>query len=263
MAVTELIAGAGRDAHDARGVLQAVGVVKQYGEGGATRRALDGVDLAIAQGRFVAIVGPSGSGKSTLLHLFGALDVPTAGEIVFEGRSLHAADERDRTELRRARIGFVFQQYNLIAVLNGRDNVALPLVIARVSQREREQRVQRALDLVGLSAHVCEQRPTEMSGGEQQRVAIARALVTDPTVILADEPTGALDTDTSRAVLAVLRRVCDDAGRTVVLATHDAAAAAMADEIVHLRDGKVVDRQELNPLPLDSVFAEPTGDEGA
>ena len=181
-----------------------------------------------------------------MLHLFGALDVPTNGDVWFEGHALAHEDEAARTELRRHRIGFVFQQFNLIPVLDGRDNVALPLVIARCADAEREQRVERALRLVGLPAHICAQRPAQLSGGEQQRIAIARALVTEPAVILADEPTGALDTDTSRDVLAVLRRICDEEGRTVVLATHDPAAAAMA--------GKIVDRHDVDATSLEGLF---------
>ena len=242
------------DRSEHKAVLRAVEVVKDYGSGTAVRRALDGVDLDIIEGQFIAVVGPSGSGKSTLLHLFGALDVATGGEIWIEGRRLNDDDEAARTELRRHRVGFVFQQYNLIPVISGRENVALPLVISRVPAVERDRRVDDALRLVGLGAAVAAQRPAELSGGEQQRIAIARALVTEPVVILADEPTGALDTDTSRAVLAVLRRICDDEGRTVVLATHDPAAAAMADEIVQLRDGKIVDRHVVGEVSLPDVF---------
>jgi len=237
-------------------VLQATAVTKQY-PGAAGRLAVDHVDLEVARGQIVAIVGPSGSGKSTLLHLFGALDVPTAGEVWFEGAEIGRMSEKARTEIRRTRVGFVFQQYNLIGVLSAADNIGLPLVIAGVGGAERDRRVSRVVDLVGVPASVLARRPRELSGGEQQRVAVARALITDPGVILADEPTGALDTDSGREVLAALRRAATDDGRTVVLATHDPAAAAVADEIVRLRDGRVVDRHRLDPVGIDSIFRTP------
>ena len=254
MAVTELPATESGAPSTGRPVLRAVGVTKEYGEGSAARRALDDIDLDISVGRFVAIVGPSGSGKSTLLHLFGALDTPTAGEVWFEDRCVNQADESARTEMRRSRLGFVFQQYNLLPVLNATDNVALPLVITRVPESVRRARVDQALELVGLPASVRAQRPAQLSGGEQQRIAIARALVTDPAVILADEPTGALDTDNGRAILGVLRDICDRDHRTIVLATHDPVASAMADEVVRLRDGRIVDRHLVERVPLDTVF---------
>ena len=250
------------EASDPVPVVRAAGLVKQYGHGLAERRALDGVDFEVHAGRFVAIVGRSGSGKSTLLHLLGALDIATDGDVWFEGTSLRRADEAARTDIRRSRVGFVFQQYNLLPVLTGRDNVALPLVIARTPAEVRERRVARAIQMVGLDDEVCARRPAELSGGEQQRIAIARALVTEPALILADEPTGALDTDTSRLVLSVLRRICDESGCSVVLATHDPAAAAIADEIVRLQDGRIVDRHIVSPAPLEELFgrAEPADD---
>lgn len=254
MSVAEAEASDEPGAEYGSAVLRAVAVTKRYGAGPASRCALEQVDLDITGGRFVAIVGPSGSGKSTLLHLFGALDVPTEGDVWFGEQLISTLDEAQRTEVRRHSVGFVFQQYNLLGVLSGSDNVALPLVISRTPEPARRERVERALALVGLSRSVASQRPAQMSGGEQQRIAIARALVTEPTVILADEPTGALDSDTGRDVLRVLRDICDGTGRTVVLATHDPAAAAMADEVIRLRDGRVVDRHPVEPLDVEAVF---------
>lgn len=237
-------------------VLRAAAVTKRYADGGS-RVALDGIDLEVARGEMVAIVGPSGSGKSTLLHLFGALDVATAGEVWFEGAEISRMSEQARTETRRTRVGFVFQQYNLIPVLSAAENIALPLAIAGVAGSERDRRVARVVDVVGLPASVLARRPRELSGGEQQRAAIARALISDPGVILADEPTGALDTDSGREVLAALRRASTDDGRTVVLATHDPAAAAVADEIVRLRDGRIADRHRVDPISIDAMFRAP------
>jgi putative ABC transport system ATP-binding protein len=237
--------GSAEDIDPQTAVLRAEGVVKEYRSGrGNLRRAVDGIDIDIATGRFVAVVGPSGSGKSTLLQLLGGLDVPTSGSIWFEGRRLDQMDERARTEIRRNRVGFVFQQFNLVPVLTAEENVALPLVIAKVDEATRRQRVAEALDHVGLDAAVRGQRPAELSGGEQQRAAIARALVTRPAVILADEPTGALDSDSGREIVAQLVRACRELGRSVVMVTHDLTLAARADEIVRLRDGKVIERVE-------------------
>ncbi len=242
-----------------RPLLRAEGVTKEYRSGrGGIRRALDGIDLEVGTGRFVAIVGPSGSGKSTLLQLLGGLDRPTAGAVWFEGQRLDEMDDAQRTEVRRHRVGFVFQQFNLVPVLTAEENVALPLVIAKVDEATRRRRVQEALDHVGLDVAVRSQRPSELSGGEQQRAAIARALVTEPAVILADEPTGALDTDGGRAVVGHLVRACRELGRSVVMVTHDLTLAARADEIVRLRDGRVVERLEPAAVADDAdLFVEP------
>jgi len=221
-------------------VLSASGLVKDYGSGETARRVLDGVDLEVRAGQFVAVVGPSGSGKSTLLHLLGGLDVPTAGEVSVEGNRLDTLSEHDRTELRRHRLGFVFQQYNLVPVLTAEENVALPLVIARANPERRRRQVDKLLDLMDLRQRAAD-LPGRLSGGEQQRVAVARALVTEPAVVLADEPTGALDSDTGRQILVLLRKAQQDFGQTIVMVTHDPAAAAVADEVLRLRDGKIVE----------------------
>lgn len=243
-------------------VVRAVEVTKEHRSGrGGVRRALDGVDFEIVAGRFVAVVGPSGSGKSTLLQILGTLEVPTSGSVWFEGRRLDGLDEAGRTEIRRHRVGFVFQQFNLVPVLTAEENVALPLVIDKVPEEERRARVASMLDHVGLDVDVRGQRPSELSGGEQQRTAIARALVTEPAVILADEPTGALDSESGRDIVGRLERACRDLGRAVVMVTHDLTLAARADEIVRLKDGRVVDRLEPAAAAARGaeLFADPEG----
>src|SRR5881628_2473114 len=204
-------------------------VHKVFRQGEAEVRALAGVSLDIAAGEFVSIMGPSGSGKSTLLHLMGGLDLPTAGEIVIDEIPI----------FRRRRIGFVFQFFNLLPTYSAEENVALPLLLDRRRPRDVRERVQAALDMVGLG-HRRRHRPDELSGGEMQRVAIARALVIDPALILADEPTGNLDTRTGEHILALIRDANRARGSTVVLVTHDARAAGHAARIVTLKDGTVV-----------------------
>jgi len=247
-------------AETTRPVIRTVGVTRVHPTGrGGQRRAVDGVDLEIHPGRFTAVVGPSGSGKTTLLQLLGALDVPTSGEVWFEGRRLDQCTERELTDIRRRRVGFVFQQFNLLPVLTAEENVALPLVIAKVADRERRRRVDEALDVAGLASELRSQRPSELSGGEQQRAAIARALVTDPAVILADEPTGALDSESGREVVGQLEHACHALGRAVVMVTHDLTLAARADEVIRLRDGRIVERIE-STASLDAgseVFVDP------
>jgi putative ABC transport system ATP-binding protein len=225
-------------------VLVAHGLVKEYGVGQSIRRVIDGLDLEVAAGSFVAVMGPSGSGKSTLLHLLGGLDTPTAGEVLVEGRALSALSERNRTEVRRHRIGFVFQQFNLVPVLTAEENVALPLVIDRLPAAERARRVGRLMELVDL-LDCRSQLPAQLSGGEQQRVAVARALVTEPAMVLADEPTGALDSTTGRQVLGLLNRAREELSLTVLVVTHDPAVASAADEVVLLRDGRVAGRHPI------------------
>jgi putative ABC transport system ATP-binding protein len=210
-------------------------VTKAYPQGTRKVHALRGVSLSIRKGEFVAIMGPSGSGKSTLLHLLGALDVPTTGSIHFGGRDLKALSERRRSLLRRRRIGFVFQSFNLLPTLTAAENVALPLMLA--GKGPSRSCALAALERMGLSAranHV----PEQMSGGEMQRVAIARALVTDPELILCDEPTGNLDSANAHEILLLLRSL-PDSRRTVVMVTHDLQAAAFGDRTIHLRDGRL------------------------
>ena len=223
---------------DAEVVLRTVDLSKEYGTGRAAHRALDRVSLDVPAGRFVSVMGPSGSGKSTLLHMLGALDSPTAGEVWFEGSRLGGLSDRERTLVRRRRVGFVFQQFNLVPVLSAEDNIALPLVVDRVAAAERKARLGELLELVGLERQR-RQLPAELSGGEQQRVAIARALVMRPAVLLADEPTGNLDTDTGQEILKLIRSAQKELGQTVVMVTHDARAAAVGDEVLRLRDGRI------------------------
>jgi putative ABC transport system ATP-binding protein len=209
-----------------------------YRSGPARVTALDGVSVAFDRGTFTAVMGPSGSGKSTLLHCAAGLERPAGGTVTVDGTLLGGLDETALTRLRRDRIGFVFQEFNLLPALTAEQNVALPLRLA--GRRPDPVVVSAALDAVGLAGRT-RHRPEQLSGGEQQRVAIARALVSRPAVVFADEPTGALDTTTSRQVLALLRDLVDRHGQTVVMVTHDPVAAAVADRIVFLSDGRVVD----------------------
>jgi ABC-type lipoprotein export system ATPase subunit len=215
-------------------VVRLEGVSKIYQRGAATIKALQGISLKVAPGEFVAIMGPSGSGKSTLLNLIGGLDRPTDGEILINGRSTSGFTERDWTMLRRERIGVVFQFFNLLAGLTARENVALPLLLRGDSDPAR--RAEECLAAVGL-ADRGSHRPSELSGGEQQRVAIARALVHRPAILLADEPTGNLDSKVGHEVVALIKTLAKQGGQTVVLATHSREAASMADRVLMMRDG--------------------------
>ncbi|WP_028064169.1 ABC transporter ATP-binding protein [Solirubrobacter soli] len=223
--------------HPTSAALEAHELVKVFGDGAAAVRALRGVDLEVADGEFVAIMGPSGSGKSTLLHILGALDRPTGGRVETHGRRYDDLDDRAVTRLRGEVFGFVFQFFNLLPTLTAAENVLLPALVAGEHPREYSDRVEELLALVGLSERAAH-RPSEMSGGEQQRVAIARALLRRPQVLLADEPTGNLDSAGGAVVLRLLRRLVDE-GQTVVMVTHDAAAAALADRVVIVRDGQI------------------------
>jgi putative ABC transport system ATP-binding protein len=218
-------------------VIELVGVTKVYATGDVAVHALAGIDLTIDEGEYVAIVGPSGSGKSTLMHIIGCLDVPTAGGYRLAGEEVDQLSEDRLADLRNRRIGFVFQQFNLLAYLPAWRNVELPLVYAGVEPADRRERALRALAQVGL-ADRADHRPGELSGGQQQRVAVARALVTEPAIILADEPTGNLDSTSTEDVLALLRAL-HDSGRTIVLITHEHDVAAEADREVVVRDGRV------------------------
>jgi putative ABC transport system ATP-binding protein len=214
-------------------------VHKVFRQGDAEVPALAGVSLDIPTGDFVAIVGPSGSGKSTLLHLMGGLDAPSAGDVEIEGASISRMSDDEITIFRRRRIGFVFQFFNLLPTYSAEENVALPLLLDRRRPRDVRDRVQAALAQVGLQQR-SRHRPDELSGGEMQRVAIARALVIEPALILADEPTGNLDTRTGEQILALIQDANRSRGCTVVLVTHDARAAAYARRTVTLKDGRVV-----------------------
>jgi putative ABC transport system ATP-binding protein len=215
------------------------GVEKVYRQGDTEVRALAGVTLDVPGGQFVAIVGPSGSGKSTLLHLLGGLDQPSAGEIAIEGTPIARMSDDEITIFRRRRIGVVFQFFNLLPTLSAEENVALPLVLDGRRPRDVRDRVGAALDQVGLG-HRRRHRPDELSGGEQQRVAVARALVIDPALILADEPTGNLDTQTGEQVLALLRAANEGRNATILMVTHDPRAAGWATRTVSMQDGRVV-----------------------
>ena len=219
-------------------VVQLWAVSKVYGSGQQAVTALNSVTIGFATGTFTAIMGPSGSGKSTLLHCAAGLDRPTQGKVYVAGVELGGLNENALTRLRRARVGFVFQAFNLMSSLTAWDNVALPLRLA--GRRPSRVQVRAALHAVGL-ADRARHRPSELSGGQQQRVAIARALVTRPAVVFADEPTGALDTGTSREVLGLLRDAVDRHGQTIVMVSHDPVAASYADRVVFLADGQIID----------------------
>jgi putative ABC transport system ATP-binding protein len=219
-------------------VVRTVGLTRRYKMGDAFVDALRGVDLTITRSEFVALVGPSGSGKSTVLNLIGGLDRPTSGQVWINGTELSASDERTLTRHRRQHVGFVFQSFNLLPRLTAEENVALPLMFSGVPEKERQARARALLERVGLGQRLTH-RPTQLSGGEQQRVAIARALVGQPALLLADEPTGNLDTTTGAEIMALLKELNQEQGLTLLVVTHDPEVAAFADRIVKLRDGQV------------------------
>ena len=220
-------------------VVKTIDLCKVYRMGLSEIHALKNVNLKVYRGEMIAIVGPSGSGKTTLLNLVGTLDKPTSGKIYIDGEDITTKSEKELTLLRRKKIGFVFQFYNLIPVLTAYENVELPLLISGVSKEEREKRVKKLLEMVGLEDRI-NHRPDELSGGEQQRVAIARALVNNPSLILADEPTGDLDTETGLMVVRLMRKLAKEEEATVIMVTHDPQIAEIADRIIYLRDGKII-----------------------
>jgi putative ABC transport system ATP-binding protein len=225
-------------------MMELVEVTKVYNTGRTPVHAVRGVSLSIADGEFVSIMGPSGSGKSTLMHLLGALDTPTTGRALFQGRDLQALSDRERSHFRRTKIGFVFQFFNLLPTLTAAENVALPLFLGGQPRGRALRDATASLDRVGLG-HRADHHPEEMSGGEMQRVAIARALVTEPEAVLCDEPTGNLDSTNSREVLNLLRSLPESGRRSVVMVTHDPQAAAYGDRLVHIRDGLLAGIDEL------------------
>jgi putative ABC transport system ATP-binding protein len=217
-------------------IVEAQAVSRRFGEGEAAVDALTDVTVDFPSGRFAAIMGPSGSGKSTLMHILAGLDRPTSGSVTLDGVELTDLDDRKLTQLRRDRIGFIFQTFNLLPVLNAEENILLPLSIA--GRKPDREWLGRLIDAVGIRDRLSH-RPAEMSGGQQQRVAVARALVSRPAVVFADEPSGNLDSKSSGDVLALLRHAVDDFGQTVVMVTHDVHAASFADRLIVLADGRI------------------------
>jgi putative ABC transport system ATP-binding protein len=218
-------------------VVVAESVARRYGEGETAVDALRGVSVDIERARLTAVMGPSGSGKSTLMHILAGLDKPTSGKVQVAGTEITTLGDNDLTKLRRQHIGFVFQFFNLLPMLNARENITLPLTIA--GEKPDAGWVEKIVGDVGLADRL-EHRPSELSGGQQQRVAIARALISKPTVLFADEPTGNLDSQTGNEILELLRQSVDDYGQTMVMVTHDARAAAMAHRVLFLADGQIV-----------------------
>ncbi|WP_067797619.1 ABC transporter ATP-binding protein [Nocardia beijingensis] len=218
-------------------MLELSGVTKEYRVGGQAVRALDDVTLRIETGEFTSIIGPSGSGKSTLLHLLGALDSPDAGSIRFRGEEIGALDEEQQSAFRRHQVGFVFQFFNLLPTLSAWENVAIPKLLDGTGLRKAKPRAMELLDRVGLAARA-EHRPAELSGGQMQRVAVARALIMDPPLILADEPTGNLDSKTGASILELLGEIAGS-GSSVVMVTHDMGAVTYCDRVITLRDGRI------------------------
>jgi putative ABC transport system ATP-binding protein len=233
-------------------ILETQRVSKHYQMGEVTVNALDQVDFVVQEGEFVAIMGPSGSGKSTLLHLLGGLDGPTDGEICLAGKPLSKLNDREITLIRRRNVGFIFQFFNLLPTLTAEENIALPLLIDGQNIKQHQSKIDRLLDMVSLSDRR-HHKPDQLSGGQQQRVAIARAFVTDPAIVLADEPTGNLDSKTGEEILTLLRRSCDELGQTIVVVTHDAKAASFADRVVFLMDGRAVDYLEMTGDQAEDV----------
>jgi putative ABC transport system ATP-binding protein len=225
-------------------VLKAENLSKEYLIGEHPVIALAGVDITIRQGTFIAIMGPSGSGKSTLLHLLGGLDEPSGGEVILANQKLSGLSDKEVTLARRHNVGFVFQFYNLLPTLTAEENIALPLLIDGKKKLAFQDRIDHLLALVGLLDRR-DHKPDQLSGGEQQRVALARALITEPAIVLADEPTGNLDTKTGKAIMELLRRSCDELNQAIVAVTHDVRAATYADWVIFLRDGHIVDSMDL------------------
>ncbi len=220
-------------------------LTKVYGKGETTVIALDHVNMAVEPGEFVAVMGPSGCGKSTLLHLIGGLDTPSEGHVTLDGKNLSGLSDDALTDLRRHKIGFVFQFYNLIPVLPALDNAALPLLLDGLNVTQAKARAGEWLQRLGLGDRL-HSRPDQLSGGQQQRVAVARALATEPALVLADEPTGNLDTRSGDDIAGLLRQIAREWKRTVIMVTHDPRIAAYADRIIFLKDGKIVDETRLS-----------------
>ena len=219
--------------------IQVRGLHRHFQMGAEIVHALDGVDATIEQGEFMGIIGPSGSGKSTLLYLIGGLDQPTSGEIWVDGTDIAALDENHLAQYRQKSIGFIFQSFNLIPTMTAMQNVEFPMVFARVLPHEREERAKRMLEMVGLGDRI-HHKPTELSGGQQQRVSIARSLVNNPDIILADEPTGNLDSKSGGEVINILQRLNEEEGRTIIMVTHDQSLLAATTRHIQILDGRIL-----------------------
>jgi putative ABC transport system ATP-binding protein len=230
----------------ARPIVRITHLAKGYRRGGQDVPVLFDISLEIPQGDFIALMGPSGSGKSTLLNLIAGIDKPDAGELIVDGEDITKLPEAQLADWRASHVGFIFQFYNLMPVLDAFENVELPLLLTSLSRRERRERVEMALALVGLSDRM-EHHPNELSGGQQQRVAIARAVVADPTIIVADEPTGDLDRKSAGEILGLLRRLNEEMGKTIIMVTHDWHAVESARHVVHLEKGELVDAPAGHP----------------
>jgi putative ABC transport system ATP-binding protein len=238
-------------------IIELKDVRRTYGQGAGAVQALKGITLSIEAGSLTAIVGPSGSGKSTLLNLLGALDTPTSGQVTVAGHDLSTLDDDGRTKLRRDKIGFVFQFFNLLPTLTALENVLLPAKLAGRSGKDLDARAAELLTRVGLGGRI-DHRPDQLSGGEMQRVAISRSLIMDPPVLLADEPTGNLDSKTGREVMTLLRGAVDQK-RTVILVTHDPRMARIADRVLTIADGELAGDEQVVPESADKVFATALG----
>ncbi len=223
-------------------IIELNGVRKVYRMGDVSFAALDGIDLQIRKGEFVAIMGPSGSGKSTAMNMIGCLDVPTEGSVYLDGYNISCLDESDLAQIRGRKIGFIFQKFNLISTLSALENVALPMMFQGYSKEKRRKRAISLLETVELTEKI-NNRPGELSGGQQQRVAVARSLANDPEVILADEPTGNLDSKTGKKVMEFIKYLNEKKGKTIIMVTHDANLAKYAQKIIMLKDGKIVGKK--------------------
>jgi putative ABC transport system ATP-binding protein len=223
-------------------LIQCRGLARTYRRGSEEITPLDDLDLDIEAGQFVALMGPSGSGKTTLLNLLAGIDRPTRGSLVIDGRDVHRLSGGALARWRAEAVGYIFQLYNLVPVLTAYENVELPLLLHGLSRKERHRRVAAALDLVGIADRM-DHRPNQLSGGQEQRVAIARAIVTDPTIILADEPTGDLDRESATRIMELLSRLNRDLGRTVIMVTHDPKTTSWCDTLLHLEKGRLVEAE--------------------
>ena len=226
-------------------LLEAKDLSKSYALGEHAVEALKSVNFSVGKGEFVAIMGPSGSGKSTLMHLLGGLDNPSSGEVYLSDKALSNLSRKELTLTRRHNVGFVFQFFNLIPTLSAEENIILPIIIDGKKPKEFEDRLNKLLELIGLSDRR-EHRPDQLSGGEQQRVAVGRALITNPAILLADEPTGNLDSKTGREIMRLLQKSCNELEQTVIVVSHDPRAAAYANRIVFLRDGNIVNEMSFS-----------------